>query len=877
MEDIGLKDKKYEKINLSGNWQLAWNDAGVGTIEWAMDLYEKAQTIDCRVPGDVHMALTEEGIIEEPLNDLHSLECKWMEEKEFWYVTSFVVEEDFIKDRVELEFEGLDLTSDIWLNGVYIGNHNNAFVEVMFDVTQHLQPGENTLVVRIDDGTHVVKNKPIDFMEASWNNEQPLRAWMRKPQFVYGWDWTIWLPTCGIWKNVNLHSYENGMLRNVSIQNCLETSRISDTQQVKLAVTSELEIMTAGEYELIVNLASDSRFDDGNVLVIESKKIFLAQGENIQTIQIPVENPRLWWPNGAGNPYLYKVTISLVKDGKILQSQILRHGIRTVSISQPVLDEKSKGFTFVINDVPIFAKGANHVPADCLPGRITDEKSRELVCDAAQANMNMVRVWGGGIYESEAFMDACDELGIMVWHDFMFACGYYPDFDEDFYAEVEKEATKAIRRLRNHSSLIGWSGNNEIQEMYQSAKNSGKDFPWYGGKFYEELLPKLVKELCPDRIYRESSPYGGVEPAGCEEGDQHIWHFTHRPAWEHYLDLWRFPEMDYKFLSEFGIIGAMNYEAVQKCIREEALHLTSEEWCHHTNSCGEYQLLDKVLKKYFTIPEDISIKEYIMKSQVVQAELMAHVYDELRSRKFRCSGILLWTLSDSYGIHNWSVIDYYLGKRPIYYYLKRSMMPVNVFIKGYDVQNFEGMKQYQQYFKGQVKSYELLLENDALAEKNITLEYRILTTKGESLLEGNATVQIAANSVKDAIKLDIAEICNQCVPEETLLYVWLWEDGEIINEKHYFFAPFDKIQLQEANLYYSLRPISKEKYELQLETDSYVWMLHFYDVDGVKLSDNDFDLVKGYKKVIELSGEDLQNFVPNVGSLNPKITMICRK
>ncbi len=869
-----MKNTQYEKLSLSGNWQLAWKDTGTGSIEWAMDMYQSAQTIDCMVPGDVHVALVDKGIIEEPLNDLHSLDCKWTEEKEFWYVTTFVVEDGFIKDKVELEFEGLDLTSDIWLNGAYIGSHNNAFVEIAFDVTKNLKPGENTLVVRIDDGVNAVKDKPVDFTEASWNNEQPFRAWMRKPQFVYGWDWTVWLAACGIWRNVSLHSYEKGLLRNVAVQTCMDTAKISEAQDVELAITSELEILEPGEYELKVSLGTDTRFDVAKVLRIQNCKLALEVGKHVETIQVPVADPKLWWPNGSGLPYLYEVTVSLVRDNEVIQEKVFRHGIRTVSIAQPVLDEKSKGFTFVINDIPIFAKGANHVPADCLIGRITDEKSRRLVYDAAEANMNMIRVWGGGIYESEAFMEACDEYGIMVWHDFMFACGYYPDFDKAYYEEVEKEATKAIRRLRNHSSLIGWSGNNEIQEMYQSAKNSGKEFPWYGGRFYEELLPRLVKELCPDRIYRESSPYGGAEPAGCEEGDQHIWHFTHRPQWEHYMDLWRFPEMDYKFLSEFGIIGAMNYEAAQKCIRGEALQIGSKEWIHHTNSCGEYKLLDAVLRNYFTISDDISVKEYILKSQVIQAELMAHVYDELRSRKFRCSGILLWTLSDSYGIHNWSVIDYYLGKRPIYYYLKRSMMPVNVFIKGYDVQNFDGMKQYQQYFKGQVEPFEFILENDALVEKNITMEYCVLTTKGERLLEGSVSVWMEANSIKEALRLELREVCNQGMPEEMVLYVWLKEENKIINEKHYFFAPYGKLQLQEANIYYSLRQITEEKYELHLETDSYVWMLHLYDVDGVAYSDNDFDLVNGHEKVIVLTGRELEKFVPNSSSLNPKINMV---
>lgn len=866
-----------QRICLSGKWDLCLRDVGKGKIEEKEEMFCGREVYPCSVPGDVHIALTEAGVIKDPLLDENSKECRWLEEKEFWYRKTFFVQDLMPADEMELVFEGLDLTADIWLNGEYIGSHNNAFVEKIISVTGKVRPGENEIVVRIDDGVYGVKDKPIDFTALSWNNEQPCRAWMRKPQFVYGWDWTIWLPTCGIWKNVWLNCYEKAAVRDMNITRECSGELLSEAEKVTLKINTLLQFFQKGNYKLVCEIFGDERFAEeeeaGEKKIVRKNgeiKVF-CPGEKEISLSVEIDRPKLWWPNGAGNPYLYTIRLSLEdEEGRKLQEKQIRHGIRSVRIAEQELEGKAKSFTYVINDTPIFAKGANHVPADCFPGRITDEKNRKLLTEAAKAHMNMIRVWGGGIYESDGFLEACDELGLMVWHDFMFACQYYPDFDSEFYEEIRREATAAIKRLRTHSSLIGWSGNNEIQEMYTSAKSSGKDIPWYGGKLYEELLPGLVRELCPDRIYRESSPFGGDEPTSYDMGDQHTWHFTHRPAWEHYLDLWRFTDFDFKFLSEFGIIGAMNLESAKKCIRSEALYPGSPEWLHHTNTSSDHQLVDIFVKKYFNVDENISLQKYILLSQVLQGELMRHVYDELRSRKFRCSGILLWTLSDSYGIHNWSVIDYYLGKRPVYYYLKRSMSPVNLSFMGYEVQTFEGMENYQEYYRSGGKPVEIILTNDLLQDKAVTLEYQILTFGGKVLKEEKQELLLEANSVKKGIFVEIADVIKETafVPEETLLYAAAWAEGEILNENRYFFAPYGKLRLCNADIQYKTEVVSDGVIHLTLWADTFVWMLHLAEAAGVEYEENDFDLLPHIPKTIVVRGEGAEEFVPEFCCIN---------
>ena len=863
---------KKQSYSLAGEWNLCWRNIGTGKIEEADQMFDGSDVVCCQVPGDIHIALTEAGIIEDPLVDTNSTKCRWLEEKEFWYKKVFSLDKDFIQDDVELVFEGLDLTADIWLNNQYIGNHNNAFIEKRIPVLDYIKAGENVLVVRIDDGVNAVKDKPLELMKYSWNGDQPYRAWMRKPQFVYGWDWTIWLPTCGIWKDVYINSYHKAAVRELYIQTKYEGTKITQADQISLTILADVEIFRKGTYVLKCEVCQDERYEHSPAgAEICSKEICVEEATTSNHLmEIVIENPKLWWPNGAGIPYLYTVRVSMEDEaGNVIYCESKKHGLRSVSIREDVLDEHSKSFTYVINDNPIFAKGANHVPADCFLGRITDEKNRKLLEAAAKANMNMIRVWGGGIYESEGFMSACDELGLMVWHDFMFACAYYPDHDPEFYEEIRREATAAIKRLRGHVSLVGWSGNNEIQEMYESAKQNGNLFPWYGGRFYEELLPQLVSELCPDRIYRESSPFGGEEPTSYDMGDQHTWHFTHRPGWEHYLDLWRFTDFDFKFLSEFGIIGAMNIESAGKCISECALNPSSEEWLHHTNTSSDHQLVDIFVKKYFEVDENIELQDYILKSQVIQAEMMRHVYDELRSRKFRCSGILLWTLSDSYGIHNWSLIDYYLAKRPVYYYLKRSLAPINVSFMGYEVQTFDGMEGYKEYYKGDVKPVELLVTNDYLEDKEVVLEYKVLTFAGQEILTGEQAQILAANSVRKAVEVDFSDIEENLIPEETFLYAQIKEQGQLINENRYFFAPYKNLSLKRATVKCVLRALSDSRVEMTLSADTFVWMAHLAAVDGIDFTDNDFDLMVGSERIIIAEGDHAMSFVPKVCSLNP--------
>lgn len=863
-----------QTINLNGMWELGYCELGRGI--------RPPYTMRCRVPGDVRMALMEAGIINEPLVDENTLDCRFLETKEFWYRRTFTLSSVSASARTILTFHGLDCTADVWLNQVYLGRHNNALVEAEYDVSALVTAGENTLIVRLDSGVAEAKTHPLDDMGKMWNGDQPYRVLMRKPQFVYGWDWTPWLETCGIWRDVTLTIYEQAAMADIYIHQPDNTVPAAhETISVQADIT--LDTALSGDYSVSATVYGDARFDKADVIAtnsihIERTSDGLSSGFHTVTCTLPLTIPdaKLWWSNGLGDPYLYNIEFTLhAPDGTPVQTVTQEYGIRSISLREESLSENESGFTFVLNGVPVFCKGANHVPADCLIGRITDEKTTALVHLAADSHMNMLRVWGGGFYESEAFMRACDRRGIMVWHDFMFACGYYPDHDPDFTARVEDEAIRAVTRLRRHSSLIGWSGNNEIQEMYLGMMTYDPLSRPYGMKLFQNVLPAIVKKYCPNLVYRESSPFGGDEPAGSLCGDQHIWHFTHRPQFEHYLDLVHFTDFPIKFLSEFGIIGAMSLESTKRAL--PSLWKTADSpdrkpfdtncqpscpdaptsepdresaaWLHHCNTSSDHRILELVMSAYFPHTKEMGLQEYILKSQALQAELTKYLYEEFRRRKFVCSGLLFWTLSDSWGIHNWSLIDYYLDRKPIYYALKRAMGPVAISIKGYCPQSFEGMRDYRDYYAGNPDALEIWLSNDTLQEEDVRIRYTICLFDGTVLTSGEQQTTLPANISTSALTVPICGLIT--APEQTVMHAEVYRGDILLADEDYLFAPYKDLAVSPANIRYHIEEIADSNaLRLTLRADRFVWMLHIGGTDRITVSDNDFHMLPGQEYVI---------------------------
>lgn len=561
------------KVLLNDGWSLRGFDrettTAAGTIIPAAALDDDAGWLPAEVPGDVHSTLLRHGLIEDPFYDTNAEKCRWVEEKVWWYRKEFVFDRTLNGDEIlELKFHGLDTFATVFLNGEQLGAHANMFTPAVFEVTKKVKPGRNLLLVRFDPVVALTENQDYSRMWYSYNRN---RVWVRKCQMNFRWDWCPRLITAGLWKDVELQVYKQARIESVFFY----TENISENRdRAAVGVTVE----TVAEKGLDLKLELTLAWAEETVI---QKRV--ACRDRCTTVKMAVDHPRLWWTHDLGAPNLYRLTVRLKADEEVLDTYTTEVGIRTITVKQKD-DTGANRFTFVLNGVELFAKGANWVPAHSLPGTIKDETYIRWIATAQNCRMNMLRVWGGGIYEREVFYRECDRRGILVWQDFMFSCSSYPDFDPGFMANVRAEVVHVVKALRSHPSLALWCGNNEIQWLHGQKLAELTDMRLYGERIFHELIPELLGDLDPTRLYWPSSPFGGNDPNSEEEGDKHNWQvwagqvYPHRygepvridntPAGTSFKNYTR--DLG-KFISEFGIQAAPVRRTLQSCLPPAAL------------------------------------------------------------------------------------------------------------------------------------------------------------------------------------------------------------------------------------------------------------------------------------------------------------------
>lgn len=487
--------------------------------------FDTSDWIAIRAPGDVHQALIEAGRIDDPFYDHNEDKCGWMEEREWWYRLSLESQEQPLRqdERFLLVFQGLDTFVTIWLNGEILGRHANMFHEAVFDVSHRWRTdGPNTLALCFHPPLQQVENAPFE----SWGRN-PYRVMMRKAQFDYGWDWGPRLPTIGIWRPVELRRE-----RYATIQGLHFSTLEIDTNRNEALVAVQVDVERfAGDQAVTLSLALlPSGAWAGTKAIAEQTLTLQESGTELSAkVYMEIEKPQLWWTHDLGKPALHTLRATLSRDGDQLEQQQQEVGIRTLELDQsPDTDEPgTRFFRFVLNGVPIFVRGADWIPASSFVGALSAERYEMLLGAAQEAHMNMLRVWGGGIYEHDVFYELCDQSGILVWQDFMFACAMYPEDPPNFVDEVEAEARYQVRRLRNHPCLALWCGNNENQWLHDRIYWNNPDYPVPGSLYYNKLLPQIVRELDGKTPYWPGSPYGGNDYNSMEDGDVHNWQVWH--------------------------------------------------------------------------------------------------------------------------------------------------------------------------------------------------------------------------------------------------------------------------------------------------------------------------------------------------------------
>jgi beta-mannosidase len=604
------------------------------------------------VPGNVFTDLMEIKLIDDPLIDDNEKDVQWVSETDWEYKTSFSLEVETLNQKnIELNFEGLDTYASIYLNDSLILKANNAFREWQVDVKSIVKPKNELRIVFENTSKYEEAEKaklPYELPEGN-------RIFTRKAQFQYGWDWGPKLNTSGIWRPINLVAWDALKIDEIHFRNLELTDTIAYLS-MEVNKRSNVELDKTILYHIYVN---DS-------LIKTSEPTFI----NFQQYnKIEIQNPKLWWPHNLGEPYLYDIKVVVKEGKKILDSISVKHGIRTIELFNEK-DSIGESFYFKVNDVPVYAKGANYIPQHSFQNWVNDKHYEELLDDVVDANMNMLRVWGGGIYENDIFYDLCDEKGILVWQDFMFACAMYPG-DKDYLKNVQQEAIDNVKRLRNHVSIALWCGNNENSEGWYrwgwqaNRSEEEKDEIWNNYlKVFDSILPKAVTSLT-DTDYWESSPkYGRGNPKYKTEGDAHDWWIWH--------DGYPFVHLEDnvpRFMSEFGFQSFPSYETIQFINQNDSIEISSEGFKNHQKHIRGFQLIEEYMQRDFPMPE--SAEDYVYMSQLLQAYGITKGIEAQRRAKPYNMGTLFWQLNDCWPAVSWSSIDYSGNWKALHYKAKR--------------------------------------------------------------------------------------------------------------------------------------------------------------------------------------------------------------
>ncbi len=619
---------------------------------WKFNQEGKNEWKSATVPGVIHTDLLSHQLIPHPWKGTNELEVQWIEHENWKYRTSFNISKDQLeRDAIDLIFEGLDTYAEVTLNDRLILSADNMFRSWRINVTDLVLEGDNLLEIRfispIEMNTPKLDALGYELPAGSETVEKKVSPFTRKAPYHFGWDWGPRLVTSGIWRPVYLEVFDVARLDDVQII----THELTE-ENAKLEAVVTVNVLSSNEFEF--------RAWDQRVLYE------LEPGDHLIRVPFEIKNPERWWPNGWGNPYLYEIPVSISVRGTELDEKVLKIGLREVELVQ---DEDSIGrsFYFKINGESLFARGANYIPQSHFLPSVQPEDYEKLIEEVKASGMNMLRVWGGGIYENDLFYDLCDELGILVWQDFMFAGSMYPG-DSAFTENVGAEVIDNVKRLRNHPSIIHWNGNNEIDVAWKNwgwqtqfgytAEDSTKIWEDYLYLFHE-LIPNLLETL-DDRPYTTTSPLSNWgTPENFNYSSMHYW-----GVWHGGDDFEAYDNNVGRFMSEYGFQSFPAIETIAFFADSSQWDLDSELMRHHQKSYVGNGMISKNIHKYYGRPTDF--EDFVLKSQQTQAKAMQMAIDAHRLKKGHCWGSLFWQLNDCWPGPSWSAVDVF-GRKKVFY------------------------------------------------------------------------------------------------------------------------------------------------------------------------------------------------------------------
>lgn len=781
--------------------------------KWKFRMCGQTMWKDAAVPGCNFLDLMKNGDIPDPFVGTNEKDVEWVGEKDWEYKKSFVLtKEEIESDDILLNCKMLDTVCDVYVNEKLLFSGDNCFLAYSESAKNLLTEGENEIRILFRSPVNYVAKKYKECPTPMNSNGQNGIVHIRKPQCHFGWDWGPVLPCSGITKDIELEFVQGGRIDYLSVTQSLS----GDSAEI----CAEADLTAYDDCECKITLT----YPDG------TKKT--AQGNQAKFV---VDNPELWWTkelSGKDSQPLYTVTAELVHNQKVTDSAEKKIGIRTIELNRE-RDEYGRNFQFVLNGVPLFIKGANYIPPDSFITRFDSKKLEYTIDSALFSNMNMLRIWGGGYYESDEFYDLCDEKGILVWQDFQFACQAYPFFDEAFLTNVKKETEYNVKRLCHHPSLAVWNGNNEIEDMHMAWVYMKKYVDWTEKFFYHILEPE-IRKYDKTTPYTPGSPIGESHNYGVSSdnvGDTHLWGVWHglKP-----MDYYR--KRMTRFCSEFGFESLPDMKAIEQFAEPKDYSLNGEVFTAHQKCANGNDKMIYYIASRFNLPK--KFRDYVYLSQVTQNECIADATEHWRRNKGRCNGSMYWQYNDCWGVCSWSSMDYYGNYKALQYGARHFNAPLSI--------SAEDTKDYIKVF----------VLNDLREEKVVDAEYVIFDFSDGILKRERKTVCVSALQNECVFNLDTKALKKEYDAKNCGVAVRLYSDGKMIQQKTVLFYKEKNLNLPKAKLRTKIEILS-DGLRITVGSDKFARMVRVESKKStLPFSDNFFDILPGESKTIIIKADE---------------------
>lgn len=841
---------------------------------WQMRRVGDAEFQAAVVPGSVYTDLLRNGSMEDPFfKDNEDKALKLMEE-DYEYMTVFDCAAGILDShRVVLRFDGVDTIADIYLNGTHIGAPENMHRVWEYEVKELLEEQENEL--------RVVFHSPLKFIEEAFKvsqthgSEDAMDGFVniRKAHCMFGWDWGAHLPDAGLYRPVTLLGVGAARIDSVYVTQEHADGEVVLSFEVDVEGCDELDgcdcdFDIAGSadmydfdmgYDPDFGEPEDSTYDQGDVYAMDGAelagparglhycvKITDPNGE-VRIVDgspdsVTITDPMLWWPNGYGEQYLYTVEVSLLFEDEVLDVWTRRIGLRTMTVNTEK-DEWGNKFATQVNGVDIFAMGADYIPEDHLLGRVTPQTTRTLLEKCKWANFNAIRIWGGGYYPEDWFYDICDELGIVVWQDFMFACAVY-DLTPEFEENIREEFIDNVKRLRHHASLGLWCGNNEMED-FVNQRNSWVTKPQEVRDYlfmYERIIPEVLREYDPQTFYWPSSPSSGGsfdDPQDPNRGDVHFWQVWHGNA-----PFTEYRKYFFRYLSEFGFQSFPTMKTIEQISDDPAdYNIFSYVMEKHQRNGSANGKIMNYMQQTYRYPSEFQTVLYA--SQLLQADGIRYGVEHFRRNRGRCMGAIYWQLNDCWPVASWSSVDYCGRLKALHYYAKRFFAPLMISCEEQGMMS-AGKDMNHQYFEFE-KSIRLNVANETRQDEKVTVRWALRNPKAEILQSGEQELTVPALT---SVWMDKVEFPDVDMFSEYISYELL-KDGEVISGGTVNFSYPKYFKYENPNLTYEVNGD-----EITVKADVYAKSVEILNEnEDLILSDNYFDMNGGTKTVKVLSGD----------------------